>query len=370
MLEPAAASRPALSSTTGFYSQRIDHLRFFAALLVMWWHWNATQIASDPWWVPQNPLLSLFDEGHIGVGLFFTLSGYLFYFISWGREVDYRGFLINRFLRIAPLMVVWTLLLYSLNIGQLNPIALVTAMLTTFGSLPGVGWSVLIEIQFYLLFPLLLRLGRERGLSYYGALLALLFLIRLAIWLYGGPVRTVAYSTMFGRLDQFLLGMLAAHWVICGREFTGRYAGALVIGLAIVVASTHYLNLRGGFAETYIRSPWVWLPLVHGVGWGLVIAGYAKVRLPAVPMFAGGLASLGEWSYSLYWSHVTIFEGTRGLYGFLGLPPLPTSLEQLLFFALLAVPATCAFSALSFYVIERPFIDMRRSYSRLTAPTA
>jgi peptidoglycan/LPS O-acetylase OafA/YrhL len=364
-----------LSSTTGFYSERIDHLRFFAAVLVLWWHYAAElpKDVFDPLWVPRNPFWSLFDEGHVGVALFFTLSGYLFYFITWQRQVSYRGFIFNRILRIGPLMVFWVLLQTGLGLPQnMTAVDLVVALLTTFGKLPGVGWSVLIEFQFYLLFPLLLQFIRKNGLRYIWAFLLLLFVLRSCCSLYGGPTREIGYNTIFGHMDQFLFGMLAAHWVLTGRGFRGQFLIALVAGLLIIIASTHYLNIIGGLRETAYSGAWVWLPLAQGIGWAAFIAGYVKIDgVPRIPLLTRGLAHCGEWSYSLYWSHLTILAGIRGLSN-IGIPTYPphhfnTAIN---IFLVYAIPLTCAFSALSFYVIERPFIEMRRSYAGAPVPTS
>lgn len=88
------------------YLPKLDHLRFLAALLVFsfhfihyfFLHWQS---------LPSQPWLSVIVEGHTGVGLFFTLSGFLFMLIGLKNEnLNYKKFIINRFLRIFPLFLV------------------------------------------------------------------------------------------------------------------------------------------------------------------------------------------------------------------------------------------------------------------------
>jgi len=79
-----------LSYNTEYYP-RLDHLRFFAAMIVVIGH-----------------SLSLpFNIGHSGVTLFFVLSGFIFTLITNGGEkkIDYKKFIYNRILRIYPLFI-------------------------------------------------------------------------------------------------------------------------------------------------------------------------------------------------------------------------------------------------------------------------
>jgi len=350
-------------STSGFYSERLDHLRFFAALFVMWWHLSAELKIPDPKAVPDFPFWSLFDEGHVGVSLFFCLSGYLFYTISADRTIAYGGFIFNRILRIGPLIIFWTV--FDISVGTRIPaVEVVLAILTTFGSLPGVGWSLIIEMQFYLLFPFLLRFTRERGVYYLVGLVALMFVLRTIVWLYGGHIRNIGYNTIFGHFDQFLIGMVVAHWIKNRTAHFGQYAAYLLIGLAVAVASTHYLNEIGGWRETEDSPVWIWFPTAQAVGWSLLIAGYANITgIPRIPVLTAALARLGEWSYSIYWCHITVMAGVRGLMAY-HVFKAPTTVHGMVnLFVFIAVPCTVAFAAASFYLTEKPFMDMRKSYS-------
>ena len=94
------------------YNPQIDQLRFIAAILVFSFHFqlevqglggNSLQGA---WW-------GLITQGHTGVGLFFTLSGFLFMQIAFNSKgIEFSPFIRNRFLRIFPLFftIFWILL--------------------------------------------------------------------------------------------------------------------------------------------------------------------------------------------------------------------------------------------------------------------
>lgn len=88
------------------YMERIDHLRFFAAVMLMVHHFrgNINWDGSFSW----NAFARLWMENaSSGVSLFLVLTGFLFCLISNSgkKEMRYGGYLYNRILRIFPLMV-------------------------------------------------------------------------------------------------------------------------------------------------------------------------------------------------------------------------------------------------------------------------
>ncbi len=68
-----------MRSTEGVYYSRLDHVRALAAYLVFVWHLlHMTPNFPVPYASAPPFPFALFDEGHTGVALFMTLSGYLF----------------------------------------------------------------------------------------------------------------------------------------------------------------------------------------------------------------------------------------------------------------------------------------------------
>ena len=95
---------------------RLDHIRFFAANLVFLFHFTHYYYLH---WSPliDHPWMGLITEGHTGVGLFFTLSGFLFMLIALHNPfIDYRRFISNRFLRIFPMY--FTVFFIATSIGR------------------------------------------------------------------------------------------------------------------------------------------------------------------------------------------------------------------------------------------------------------
>ena len=84
------------------YMPAIDHLRAFAAVLIIFYHgFNNIyykQLYSKPfefdhWVYTNNPLKSLLIEGHTAVALFMVLSGFIFTYGAIGHKINYINFI-------------------------------------------------------------------------------------------------------------------------------------------------------------------------------------------------------------------------------------------------------------------------------------
>ena len=203
------------------YLSRLDHLRFLAASLVVLFHFfHHTQgdLRSG------NPLVSLIDEGHTGIALFMVISGFIFTVIVGDKDIHYAGFIRNRIIRIYPLLIVAACLQLFVStyndhrnygflqlLGWLMPFRSETIGLSPYFQQM---WTVWVELQFYLLFPFLIVFTRRYGSRYLWGVLGLMFLLRALVFAASGEVRYIAYETLFGRLDQFVVGMLLGRvWV-------------------------------------------------------------------------------------------------------------------------------------------------------------
>ena len=104
------------SSFNRRYLPEIDHLRGFAAILVLLYHGlhlvhlqMAYGVGFDPvqhWMFNVNPALAILVEGHTGVALFMVLSGFILSIGAVDHTFNYKAFLITRMLRIYPMLIV------------------------------------------------------------------------------------------------------------------------------------------------------------------------------------------------------------------------------------------------------------------------
>lgn len=154
----------------------LDLLRGFAISMVVLTH--CSHVAASI--VPGLQAFS-FQYGELGVQLFFIVSGYTM-MLTFGDRIDapaVRSFYIRRAFRIVPLFWVaaaFYLLLPPLpesrfwaphGIGATETILTLLFLQwsspTAFNSVVPGGWSIAVEMQFYLLFPLLLYVFRKRN---------------------------------------------------------------------------------------------------------------------------------------------------------------------------------------------------------------
>ena len=197
-----------MQPSSGQHFIALDHVRALAAFMVVAWHFTHGPVTLD--YVPTIFPFSVLDEGHTGVALFMTLSGYLFAKLLDGKSIDYRAFIWNRVLRLFPLLVVVILIVGIMKFvsgESLSGYAAFIARGALFPSLPNGGWSITVEFHYYAILPLFLWMLTK---SKFWPLSIIVAAIALRIYLYHerGEIQSLAYFTIIGRIDQFALGML------------------------------------------------------------------------------------------------------------------------------------------------------------------
>ena len=370
-------SLPVTASKNIRYIPAIDHLRAYAALLVLLYHcvFLIVPIQYENWPKAGNPFSALIYEGHTGVALFLVLSGFIFTYGSAGREIEYKSFLINRLLRIYPLMIALLFVGVSIYSLQLNPTQVLESLLPVqnlrganptirMGPYNALFWTITVECQFYLIFPFLHRQLLRRGVR--GLLPLLLFLI-LARWssvyigesaLFASP-RDIGYWTILGRLDQFLIGMITATVALRLTLASRLLRLALPLGVAGLLLALYLFNQAGGWP---IDGSWkVFWPTCEAVLWALIIIGYLALLHGRDNRVLRGIAALGTISYSMYLLHLTVIDIFVS-HDWVMHVPRPTLLAALFTGLACVFPATVLLSTLTYHAIEKPFLEMRRRY--------
>ncbi|MBH8581161.1 acyltransferase family protein [Bisbaumannia pacifica] len=353
------------------YLPRLDHLRFLAAGLVLAFHlyhyffhgWRPN---------PESALIGFIIEGHSGVALFFTLSGFLFMLIAMQGPIAYGRFLYNRILRIAPLFLVVFYLAITLGRDGFEAADLFYVMFSNIGSPPtsdyfvtGAAWTISVEFTFYLIFPFLAAFFLAQGWRYLLGLLALLMLFKLVIFTQVDDPIHVFYSTLPGRLDQFLVGMGAARLYHDHREAMARRAWPLMISGALAVYGLLFLLARHAswMSENRHEPLWVVWSGLEAFGWAWLILGYLALP-PRRGRLAAAMARFAEFggntSYSLYLLHASVLLLMREWLGVL--QPTPWFMVNFAINLILALVLCLAVASLSHAVIEKPFLGLRRRY--------
>lgn len=359
------------------YLPAVDQIRGVAALWILYYH--SHQLLGSVlrtgeafrkermWEQGADPLLALLVEGHTAVALFMVLSGFIFTWGAIGHRIDYLRFVGNRVLRIYPLYL--TLLLVALAAyPRAFELDAVLAMLLPFadferlrtGPMTGMAWAIGVEFQFYLLFPLLFRLAQDRPVALIAGWVACAVLLRLLAVGLGGSAYDLAYWHLAGRIDQFLLGMAAAFWLAHRRPGSGRCLLLLCVAVLLSVALLHAYHRGGGLPAS---APWkaVW-PALEGGMWALCIAGWIGLRGSGRSLPARLLQWVGVRSFSIYLLHFPLVQLFARHPALIWSPSGDWRGDALLATTFVVLPLTLLLSSLTWQVIEKPFLSLRRGY--------
>jgi peptidoglycan/LPS O-acetylase OafA/YrhL len=275
----------------------------------------------------------------------------------------------NRLWRIYPLFVFFTFFGYLIYPQNYSFFGALQALLPIAG-LPGaaetdltaVAWAIRVEFEFYLVFPFIQHFTRRFGLRYLFGVLALFVMLRFWAFEQTGRAQDLAYWTILGRMDQFVIGMLIAH---AHQAFIARARLRQVLALpalGFLLAWMYWFNHSGGWPLNE-RHRVLW-PLGDALAYGALIFTY--LGFEELPRFRASLpvrwfAKLGEMSFSVYLMHYFVLKTLVHKAWVLHLVKDPDK-NALLNTALVLLPVTVALSVLTFNLIERPFFQFRKSY--------
>ena len=349
----------------------LDGVRALAVVAVIVYHARPSLAVSSP---IAHGWQWLGAAGWIGVDLFFVLSGFLITGILLDAKGDphyFRNFYVRRTLRIFPLyyaVLALTLLVGPLVFGADDPgvrrilheqgwlwtYTTNVEVLRTGEKLFSSGWlslthvwSLAIEEQFYLVWPLLVFLAPRRALvAIAGAIVIGAPLLR-ALMLHDGTPALAVYQLTPCRLDTLAVGALcavlvrtydlavvarAARWMIA-------IGGLVVLG---VLARVHHLDAEDRLVQIVGMSA---LAVLFG---GVVVRGALGVRWLAHP----ALTTVGKYSYGIYVFHALLFP----LY--VWIIPNDTVAGSMALTVFMFV-ATFAIAAASWHLFERRFLVLK-----------
>lgn len=312
--------------------------------------------------------------GNLGVAIFFTLSGYLITSLlvkehgSTGR-IHLLRFWQRRFVRLFPSLIVVLLAIGAVSVAVYHRLdasvipsllyvqnwAMIAAGAGANHWTLGSAWSLAVEEQFYVVWPLLLAGGlwASRGhVTARGALALAMGAVILStvarVWatLIAPDGMHLYYGTDV-RADGLLVGAALALARQAGAVRTVRYSGASGFGLLIAAAVVSSAPLTTASALV--------LPLMVEFGVSLVII-EATSNGPAVgALSARPMVWLGGISYSLYLWHTVVIEAAVHV-----APAVPM---------VLVVAAGIGAAWISHRVTEVPYLALRdRLRTASTAP--
>jgi len=387
MQAPASTDERVDVSTTGKHVPALDGIRGLAILLVFAIHflWSGNEIPSN------NPVLWLGEQvksiGWVGVDLFFALSGFLITGILYDTLKDphfFRNFYARRTLRIFPLYYGFILLVTALLFvfhGSWNRWELIKLLTYTRNlsfpapppgpttTLPWIAfnhfWSLCIEEQFYLVWPLCVFLLRTRAKISLAALAGILVSLTIRIVLSKTSIPEfnpyILYSWTPSHLDGLLMGALLAMGMRSKWEqrLLAWSRPVLLVGLALLCVMdwkcTHLL-----FELYWAVSIWG-IPLLSVTFAALIAASLRKGSWLGRFFSTGFMRFFGKYSYGLYIYHYTLANLTSG-FRLSVRAQFHSRLLSVLLPAALGVALSVVMSVLSYHFFEKRFLVLKRYF--------
>lgn len=341
------------------YRPDIDALRALAVMSVIFFHIKA----------------DLLPGGFLGVDIFFVISGYLITKIILGHEGTTRSFFpefyerrIRRLIPPAIPVVIFSFIagLIWLSAGQLESLSKSIIAYSGFVSnwlfLSEVNyfdvpahykpllhtWSLSVEEQFYLLFPVIILFLKKIHAKWVTAFYALVFIASLAlsyVFMFSGNSEA-AFFNSFARFWEIALGGLLACGVIPKINSKALQEGMTALGLLMIAVSL--FTVRETMDYNGLGS------LVPTIGTAMVIHAKSQGlgKLISLPPARG----IGLISYSMYLWHWPLFVYIKFVF------PSAGALHYLV-----AIALTILLAALSYFLIEQPIRKKRFLKSRKSA---
>lgn len=359
----------------------LDGVRGFAAASVFVLHYGGGAQSS---FLPLRVLGVASHMGWAGVSLFFVLSGFLISGILWDsyhKAGWWRRFYVRRSLRIFPLYYLAITLAFAYWISTGVPLAQLKALWVYLCylsdvpifqsqidslpiSLPFIHfWSLAVEEQFYLFWPLVLALfvGRRRGA----------IRMCLALWVFSLLFRITILEThvavewgtkfLFGRAGELIAGAYVAMVVRGDQEERRRFfrlipylLPASLVALVAVIMVGH---------DTTLETPWMATA-------GLAVCSILSASIVGACLLPGAMQRffsipilrwLGKISYGFYIYHLLISNQLIALtYRFW--PGMDRNV-RLGVVSIIGLAATLAIASLSFYTYESFFLRLKERFT-------
>jgi len=346
----------------------LDGLRGVAVLLVVVSHFRILV----PWPTPSDSLNNFMAGGFLGVDLFFVLSGFLItsLLLAETKRRNVRGvlrrFYVRRVFRLTPAILLFltfhAILALWENTSMRSELRSARAVIfyhlnwhfiwdpkhsvTDFGHL----WSLAIEEQFYIVWPIVLLglvLIRLKPQVIIGVILFLIFVVylrRVALW-NDGVWWMQIYTRTDARVDSLLIGALAAFVFRYFRVPPLLSKAMMYVSLLVALSTFAYFGrvqpsrflYHSGFTLIAVLFAFV----VFGLSNSNSVLGKALSCRP--------LRFVGKISYGLYIWHLPVFR------------VLARHMETGTRISRLGLGLFLAFTAtlISWYAVERPALKLK-----------
>ena len=372
----------------------LDGLRAIAIILVIMHNAGSVQGGFDGvllrlWGVVSN-------AGWVGVQLFFALSGFLITRIllrGKGERGWLRSFYARRLLRIVPLYYAFLLVVFFVapRVIALHPLlgTVTTAQAwywlylanwsAPFGggarALPHV-WSLCVEEQYYLIWPIVIAYSSERALAWIAAgtvVGALVARVAMHAFLPGVVAASAAYTWTICRADAIALGALVALGLRHPVMSTWMRAHLRMALMAAAIVALFAMGIQHGFPSEETWGEVLNQPL-SAIFSALVVmvlvcgrlpdeqGGRAQVMLQCV-LSVPWLTSIGKYSYAIYVLHLPVHLLLGGIFnGFMVRGSGGTRFLAHVGYTSLVLGASYVLAIVTWSAVEQPFLSLKRYF--------
>lgn len=300
--------------------EQLTFTRYLAALTVVFFHFGQTAYPATNAWL--NPVIT---AGPIAVSYFFVLSGFIMavaYYAPARKNPDFTfnqwKYWLARFARIYPVYLVALVLMIGANLKTdgSDPATVFLSLSMLQAWIPGYamtlnspGWSISVEMFFYLSFPVLMLIIRQDKLRYLLMTGILLWvgtqLLQFSLHNAEGYVpRTPLHEFIFYHplmhINTFVIGFVTGVYFCNGHldRLRNRWNGLLilltVIAIVLLLAYEYKFDATLGFDIDYNNG------LIAPLFLLLVILLASNEGITQKVLSLPVLLLLGEASYSLY----------------------------------------------------------------------
>lgn len=368
-----------ISSSTPALHKRLESiqaLRGIAALFVLLFHMAEfqRQMAEHN---PADVALTqgMWDNGWAGVDLFFVISGFILVYVTRnaGRSFkDIRGFITSRIIRIYPLwwvcaciMAVYFWATYGIPAAPdrvSGPGEAYTFLIKSLLLIPqdvppilGLGWTLIHEMFFYIIFAALLFASRQKLFLCLGLWAALTI-----VGNFMSPTGSIAYLTtglIFSpQTLEFILGAMVA--IAIERKIVLAPKVLFFLGAILVACGLVFFPDIPVTSKSWLRVS------VFALPFALLIYGWVNLEQQGKVLPYKWLSTLGNWSYSLYLTHYIVIVALRRVYRLVAPESLVVGAEGFLdniVFAILVISLSICVAAIFYHFVEKPSLKFLKT---------
>ncbi len=362
--------------------ESIQVMRGIAAFLVLIFHMDAMFREGAP---RSKEVFAFWSRGFAGVDMFFVISGFIMVYVTQSFMPSIKAavaFFYDRVTRIYPL---WWLSAFIMMAYFYTAYGQVAAPDKASGSavlphivkslllLPqeadpvlGVGWTLIHEMLFYILFAIGLIFSRKVLPLWLIVWAAIIIACGLTMDILPGRAKTMPQLFISPLNLEFIMGAFIALWMarsnVPGSGSNSLRVSTIIFGLGLVFFMIAMLSHVGGKG-----SEFTWKRVgTYGLPCAMMIMGIVGLERHGKLSFPKFLIRLGDWSYSLYLLHIIVLLSLKRIWIKIS-PYLPEALRWAqkgwldnAAYIVTGILATIIVSALCYRLFEKPSLRILR----------